>query len=99
MAVHSVPDVELLIPGLVGEVLGRDYMSAALLVGTAVAWRAFSYRVVFLPEDFVLADSCLFYQISEVLVSSVADQWLLCEFCSFRLVDLQGVPGSVDDLL
>ena len=60
--------------------------SAALCVGMAVAWRASSYRVVLLPEDFVLADSGLSDLIPEVLVSSVADQWLLYEFCSFQLL-------------
>ena len=74
-------------------------MVATFCVGSATAWLTTTTDGRLLSYDSVLFDPRLSKDIPKVSVSLVADHRLFCEFLLLSGVDLEVVPGFVEDLL
>ena len=88
-----------LFPSSVREIVGVYHVVAAFCVGSAPAWRTTAPDDWFLPDDSVLFDFRLSNDVPKVSVSPVANHGLFRKFLFLRWVDLEVVPGFVEDLL
>ena len=88
-----------LFPGSVREIVGVYHVVATFCVSSATARRTTAPADGFLPYDFVLFDFRLSNDVPKVSVSPVANHGLFRKFLLLRRVDLEVVPGFVEDLL